>query len=172
MKRLVIVLAVQLILCVVALTACSQEPTYTEEEYRNMVKEETETMMEKFLEDMPTPVPTPVLIPTLTSIPEPTPEPILSPEEQRLQHFDNMLEMEETLSFLFTDDAMGEDLILACLKMVRYFGEIIEFRQFVHEAWFGSTYSIEVLRVIQEVEERMVVFWHEICIKEFYREVN
>ena len=87
------------VLIVVALTACSQEPTYTEEEYRNMVKEETEAMMEKFLENMPTPVPTPVLIPTPTSTPEPTPEPILSPEEQIKQHQENMAEIRKCIRF-------------------------------------------------------------------------
>ena len=162
------------ILIVVALTACSQEPTYTEEEYRNMVKEETEAMMEKFLEDMPTPtpVPTPVLIPTPTSTPEPTPEPILSPEEQVKQHRNNILEITSVFTFLLTDHAIEEDFILACLKMPSYFDELRDFRQFVHEAWFGSTYSIESLRMVQEIEENMVIFDHEVCIKEFDREVN
>ena len=56
--------------------------------------------------------------------------------------------------------------------MTRYFDEVIGFRQFVHEAWLDHTNSIFVLRIAQEIEENMIIFDHEVCIKEFGREVD
>ena len=56
-------------LIVLALTACSQEPTYTEEEYREIVKEEVRAMMEKSPQDMPATATPATVIPTTTPMP-------------------------------------------------------------------------------------------------------